>query len=142
MNSEDKFREKLNDLIESKEFPFEEDSWKKLSFVLDAERATKRAGLGMFVGGALLVLAGFFISFAGQSSPIAATGRPETESVKTEPVTPQPEAPVVPSQPANITPTGITPVILHRPGSHPSRNRQISQSRNRYQKARSVQTGR
>jgi hypothetical protein len=67
MNSEDNFKGKLNDMLDSKEFPFEEESWKKLSLILDAERLGRRTGLGMFVGGALLVLAGFLVSFEGQT---------------------------------------------------------------------------
>src|SRR5688572_15904670 len=63
MNSEDKFKESLKSLLESKEFPFEEKDWDKAAAYISKERAGskwRRLGLLVLALGGTLSL--FFVA--------------------------------------------------------------------------------
>lgn len=61
MNSEGQFKDSLKKLLDSKDFPFDEDNWDKAMLVRDAEKSRRR--LLPFLIAAVLLITGGMISY-------------------------------------------------------------------------------
>jgi hypothetical protein len=73
MNSEERFKKSLEELIQSKEFPFDEDNWHRASAMIDASKNVKNRIVPFVLGSALLlisVLGGFYM-LNNTSAPIS-----------------------------------------------------------------------
>jgi hypothetical protein len=58
MNSEERFKKSLEDLVRSKEFPFDEANWEKASELIAASKTTKRKFIPLLLAGLLLLISG------------------------------------------------------------------------------------
>lgn len=88
MNSEERFKKSLDELLGSKEFPFDESNWEKAREIIDASKKSKRRLVpfilsGLLFLGALLTGAYFLLdspehlSNTEKTSDISKTVRPE-----------------------------------------------------------------
>lgn len=72
MNNEENLKKSLQQLVESKEFPFDEAEWNKAAAIIDAGKEGKRRrALYWFAAASLLLLLGFY---AYMSSGFCRTG--------------------------------------------------------------------
>jgi hypothetical protein len=58
MNNEEKFKKSLSNLIQSKEFPFDETNWERASEMIDASRQAGRKAPFIYLSVLLLILSG------------------------------------------------------------------------------------
>lgn len=99
MNSEERFKKDLNDLLGSKEFAFDEANWEKAKEMIDASKKTKRRPLAYLISGAILflsLLTGFYM-LVDNDTPVATHTAPVTKNkaaAKTDskPINEQPSA--------------------------------------------------
>lgn len=78
MNSEERFKKDLNELLGSKEFAFDEANWEKAKEMIDASKKTRRRPLAYFISGAVFVLSlltGFYMLLDNET-PVAITNAP------------------------------------------------------------------
>lgn len=68
MNNEEKFKQSLQNKIESKEFPFDEQEWDKAAAIIDAAKKGNNRGFIFFLTSALLLVLGY-LSIHLVSSP-------------------------------------------------------------------------
>lgn len=105
MNSEDRFKKTLKELIASKEFPFDAANWAQASQMIDAAKERRRGG-PFFIAAALLILSGlsayYFLSGIPEKSSPAQAGREtlaEAAPSAANPVTPEKSFPeTIPAQ--------------------------------------------
>lgn len=96
MNSEDKFRELLNEKLEGKEFPFNAGNWEKAQEMIDASRGRKKRRA--------IILWLFLIGTLGISTYLVWNRMPEDSSLA---ATDSPAVQVSPD--AGIAKTGVAP---------------------------------
>lgn len=103
MNNEENLKKSLQQLVESKEFPFDEAEWNKAAAIIDAGKEGKRRrALYWFAAASLLLLLGFYAymssgSAAPASQNMAALPTPAETNNKTA------EESKAPAPPAEIT---------------------------------------
>lgn len=85
MNSEERFKKDLNELLGSKEFAFDEANWEKAKKMIDASKKTKRRPLAYLISGAVFVLSlltGFYM-LLNNDAPIATIPAPPLKNKAT-----------------------------------------------------------
>ena len=99
MNNEENLKKSLQQLVESKEFPFDEAEWNKAAAIIDAGKEGKRRrALYWFAAASLLLLLGFYAYMSsGSAAPanqnIAALPVPAQATNKADEYTKAPVAP-------------------------------------------------
>jgi hypothetical protein len=126
MSNEDKFRQSLKSLVESREFPFEENEWEKAAAYIDKKRFGKRA---LWIAVIALFVTGVIATYLSVS-PFAhekktAAVYPAKKETKIEPSESSGSTAMHEQHPttdqARITGPASSPVTVTKPGGLPAK---------------------